>query len=180
MHQLGSLFFQEYYRVILNEKWTVVVCAVREDGTILGFHSGTLKAEEYSRALRRRRIRLGVASLPAVVAHPSLLKKGLARLRSLSADKDSEQFVVTEGPRGEYWAWTLDVPSGANAINCHVRWHEVMRSLGARYVRAEVDCDNPQILQTAIRRGATIVRKFPIPDGRERWEIEYRFDHANG
>jgi hypothetical protein len=173
MHQLGEIFFRQYYRVILGERWTVVVCAIDAQGKLVGFHSGTLRAEEYSRALRSRMFSLGLAALPAIFRRPSLFSHCLMRFRSLFGSRSSLEFVVREGPRGEYWAWLPGAPEALRALELHVKWHDVMSALGAQNIRAEVDCENPQILKAAIKWGAQVVRTFKTADGRERWEIEY-------
>ena len=47
---LGKNFLSAYYRIILDDPWEVMVCAVNEDGRIIGFANTTMDAqsiEEY-------------------------------------------------------------------------------------------------------------------------------------
>lgn len=42
---LGRSFLKTYYKIILNDPWEVVICAVKEDGKIVGFSSASQDAK---------------------------------------------------------------------------------------------------------------------------------------
>ena len=71
---LGRGFLAAYYKIILDDPWEVVVCAVNEDGKIVGFVSTSLDAKRRYENIRKHRFVLGWAALKALIFHPSLIK----------------------------------------------------------------------------------------------------------
>jgi len=47
MHKLGKTFLRTYYKVLLEEKNSIILIAIDHNGYGVGFHSGTMKAEEH-------------------------------------------------------------------------------------------------------------------------------------
>lgn len=41
-----------YYRIILDDPWEVMVCAVNEDGRIIGFANTTMDAQSQSKNIK--------------------------------------------------------------------------------------------------------------------------------
>lgn len=151
MPRLGRCFLWQYYRTVLAEPGTVGVCAIHE-GKMVGFVFGCLNAERRMRSLRRRRVRLGIAALPALLREPSLFRKALAR--AYAGPSGHNGYIVENGAREEFWAW--EAPRQAGALDLHLKWLEIMKQLGATTVRGEVDLLNKQVVQTHRMLGARL------------------------
>jgi len=171
MYNLGVVFFRQYYKVFLAEKSAVILCVVADNGRIIGFNSGTLKAEEHALALRRNAIRLGLAVVLAM--RPGLIRECIVRFKSLLKGSRISEYGIREGPRGDYWAWDPADKNPAAAIELHKRFRDIMGNLGATCVRSEVDFDNKVALRSQLLLGGKIVYQFVTPDGRDRCIIEF-------
>jgi len=169
MFTLGKWFLKKYYQILLNEKNSVVIVVENEVGNVVGFFSGTIKAEEHIEAIRRCKIRLLLASLPAIIRRPSLLSEIYLRYKSTG---NKGEFVTTSGPRGEYWA-CLPGENSIGAFAVHKAWLEVMRSLGISVARGEINAMNERSLKAAKLMSADIVKEIVTPAGQKRYIIEY-------
>ncbi len=169
MFKLGRMFLAEYYRTVLRTQGTVILCA-EEDGRLVGFVSGTLRGEERVPGLRKRRFRLAVAALPSILCCPSLFWQARAREQSGSADS-GPGFIVQSGAHEEYWAWSGGGTTGA--LDLHLKWLSLMKTLGAQKVTGEFDRVNKAIEQVHRILGARFVKEITTPDGRQRVIMEY-------
>lgn len=172
MFRLGSAFLTRYYRILIDEGSSVIICAVDDSGYILGFVAGSLNAESRLLALKKYRFSLLMASLPAFIRQPSLVSEVLSRQNSGSADESSAGYVVQSGAHVEFWAWQPD-HKGGGALQLFLKWLALMRLLGVQTVSGEVDKVNNAILKAHRMLGAKVVKEFTTPDGRERFLIEY-------
>jgi hypothetical protein len=169
MTKLGKPFLREYYRTIILAKSTLILCA-EQDGRLVGFVSGTMRAEERMLGLRSRRFRLALAALPSVVRHPGLLREAYARQNSGSVET-GPGYIVQSGPREEYWAWCG--PRSSGSVDMHTRWLAIMKTLGARTVKGEFDRVNATVEKVHSLLGGRFVKEFSTPDGRRRVIVEY-------
>ena len=174
MFKLGQSFLREYYSAILRAEGTVILCAEKE-GKIIGFISGTLRAEERMPSLKRRRFRLAFAALPAFLHHPSLLFQAHMRQNPGSAENGSG-FIVQAGPHQEFWAWSA--PGVSGALHLQLKWLAIMRTLGVSEVLCEVDRDNELSEKSHMACGAKRVHEMITPDGRERHILRYELAAA--
>ena len=71
---LGKNFLSAYYRIILDDPWEVMVCAVNEDGRIIGFANTTMDAQSQSKNIKKHRIYLGLCAVSAIIRKPSIIK----------------------------------------------------------------------------------------------------------
>ena len=173
MYQLGRPFLVEYYRTLLHDSSSIVLCAVDNDD-IIGFVAGALDAGARVRALKRNRFRLLLASLPALLRHPQLIRAIYSRQQSADPDEGDDGYVIKSGAHEEFWGWLPTNTSGA--IELHLKWLSIMRVLGVHAVRGEVDRVNNIVLRTHQMLGARVVKEFVTPDGRQRLIIEYKLD----
>jgi hypothetical protein len=181
--QVSKLFLVHYYRVVLDDPNSVVVCAEEDDGTICGFASATLDANMQFANIRKHKVRLGLALLPSIMMKPRVLLDALSRYRSTKANGDSK-FVSVSGVRGEYWVWSA---RGNNAIwagvlnNTHLH---VLKILGAKNLRFEVDANNLSVVRFSERNGAELLSRVVLSDGRERlimnYDLEKKFGRKSG
>lgn len=170
MHQLGLSFLTTYYEISIEEKHSVILVSEREDGVIVGFHSGTLLAEEHYRSLKHHKIILACASIPLLFTSPHLIKGIYKRYKS-SQDSTSNLTVKT-GPRGEYWAWISGEPS-EDSLRLHHTWHMIMKNLGVRYVYSEVNLTHRRVYKAVASLGAEVVDEVVTPDGKKRAIVRY-------
>jgi len=173
MARLGPQFLRQYYRVLLQEKNSVVICAENSNQDVVGFISGSLDATEHMPELKRHRVSLVLGALPALLRHPSLLKGMLDRQNSKSADVADDSFVVLTGARWEFWACLPEARAGGKALELFRSWLTMMRGFGIGTIRFEVDDDNPKIVRLHRTLGARVLRKYTTPDGRSRLLMAY-------
>ena len=89
MHQLGLNFLKAYYSILLNEKGSLIVIAEDEKGFIHGFCSGTLAAEKHLSELKRKKIKLAISLIPAIIKSPKIFLQLLNWEKEL--DKEDEE-----------------------------------------------------------------------------------------
>jgi len=172
MHKLGLAFLVKYYKILLSEKYSLVVLA-ENDGTAYGFHSGTSRAEEHRQAILKNKCRLAITLVPPILKCPRLTKETIRRFRSLGALDSS--YRVTEGPRGEYWAWLPSHKDPASSIKVLEIWHKIMKASGVPGVRFEVDLCNKRIAENIGVLKAEILKEVVLPDGRKRQILELKY-----
>jgi hypothetical protein len=175
MSRLGRTFLTRYYRVLLDDETSVVLCAVDGDGgEIIGFVSGTLDAAKSSGTLRAHRLSLMLSAFPALIRKPSLFVGLHSRQKSLaSPDAPDQQYVSAHGARCSYWVVRRMEQSGIVAIALLRQWLSIMRSLGAGGIVLEVDEDNADVAKAHQILGARESRRYTTPDGKTRRELYY-------
>ena len=173
MARLGPFFLRQYYRALLHEKYSVVLCAEDDQRELVGFISGSLDATEHIPELRRHRFKLLWGALPALLKNPRLFRGMLNREESKSADLEDNGFIVLHGARWEYWAFLPEARAQGKALALFRAWLATMRAAGAREIRFEVDEDTPKIVRLHRSLGAKIVRKCVTPEGKQRLIMEY-------
>jgi hypothetical protein len=173
MYRLGIPFLWQYYWILLREKHAVVLCCSDACGSLVGLVSGSLRAEEHMLALKKHRVRLALASIPAILKDPRVLKGLLSRHGSGAVDSPKGGYVVQSGPREEYWAWLPSERQSGGAVELHKSWLAVMRILGADKVRLELDRVNSKVEFMQRMLGAKVLRETQTPDGKERLILEY-------
>ena len=169
--RLGRSFLRQYYRIMLNDPWEVVVCAEKE-GRIIGFSSYTLDAEHQMATYRRHRLALALGALPSLLRKPSLAGHLLQRYRSTAAESDV-RFVTARGTRGEYWAWDARYKDPIAAVELDEIAHRILYALGYDEVFFEVDTLNKSILKYHKLNKARELERLTLPDGRERFLMKY-------
>jgi len=102
--KVSRSFLKHYYKVVLDDPYSVVICAEASDGKIKGLASGTLDAEKHFARLAKHRLMFGLLLIPSMLTSPELLRQAFSRFRS-SKGGDGKKFVVTRGARTETWIW---------------------------------------------------------------------------
>jgi len=172
MYKLGLLFFKIYYKILLNEKNSIVLVATDQDGKINGFTSGTLKAEEHLNALKNNKFKLAFSILPVLIKRPYLLKSVIQRNNFINSQNSEIKFGITFGPRIEYWAW--DPKNKENmAMPMFKTWLNILFSMGIQSVKGEIDIENKGLYLVHKVMGAKIVNELKLEDSRHRVIIEY-------
>jgi len=172
MFKLGLPFLKLYYKLLTNEKNSVIIVAIDEGGNLLGFCSGTITAEEHLYNMKRLRFRIGFSILPAIIKSPKIITNILDREKFVLLKDGSIQFGVVRGPRIEYWAWRHNEKNNMS-IPLLKTWLKVVFELGVSSVKAEVDTDSKNLLTIHKFLGAKVVENLNLKDGRKRVIIEY-------
>ena len=172
MFKLGYLFLVRYYKCILNEKQSVVLCAEDEEGNLLGFVSGSIDASERTNTLQANKISLLLAAVPQIIMNPALIKDIFSRYYSGSVES-GDGYIVQDGPHEDFWAWKESYKSGNESILLHLAWLKMMNVLRVSHVKGEVDDENTVILKIHKLLGAKIIKEYTTPDHRKRYVFEY-------
>jgi ribosomal protein S18 acetylase RimI-like enzyme len=170
---LGCAFLHQFYRVILKETHSVVICAVNEENRVLGFLVHTLDAQKNRQAMRNARLRLFSGALLSLLRHPGSIWRVWSRYRSLSTRDSVGHYSVNSGPRGLHLAVLPEARARGTALKLQLRSLQVMRALGADTVRFEVDQQNEGTVRFHRALGAKIVQAIVTPDGNERLIMAY-------
>lgn len=165
---LGKGFLESYYKITLNDPWEVLVCAINEEGKIVGFTGTTLDAKKKYANVRSHKFTLGWAALKAIVCHPSLLKDVWQRYRSLGDSDEGSKFIKTDGARGGYWCWLKSDDSLKSYELTKVK-NNILRDLGLKEFFFEVDKSNKAVYKFHLKvNKAEPLEEITLPDGRVR------------
>jgi hypothetical protein len=174
MHKLGRRFLEVYYKILLNEKNSIIVIAEDECHYGVGFHSGTTKAEEHLFNLRKSKIRLLFPLILTILYKPKMLKEILFRNRYVSSESNNIAYGVNVGPRAEYWAWRPSCKNPAGSMMLRKVWSNIIFSLGCRSFKLEVDLSNTDVEKYCKAFGCEVLEEKILPDGRKRAVLEQK------
>ena len=165
---LGEGFLRAYYKIVLNDPWEVVVCAVNKEGKIVGFTSSTIDAEAQAKNLRNHRIILGLFAAKYLILNPHLIKEVWRRYRSLNPSNNVPSFIHTSGVRGEYWCWDKNDDS-YQSVELSKIGDGILYDLGYKESFFEVDILNKAVYKYHIKiNKAQPLEEMTLPDGRVR------------
>ncbi|HCT94564.1 MAG: hypothetical protein A2X19_06825 [Bacteroidetes bacterium GWE2_39_28] len=176
--RLGKLFMNQYYRIILNDPNSIIVCAEDESGFLLGFCSSTLDVEAQMANIKKHQFKLVLAAIISVIGNPSLLKHLIDRYRVISNNSKST-IINTKGARSEYWVWNASRQDSVSSVEMYFAQLNILKSLGVKEIFGEVDVINSKILKFHLANGAEINKSLKLPDGRERIIIRVDLENWN-
>jgi hypothetical protein len=172
MHQLGYLFILNYYKILIQEKHSIVIIAEDENGLIYGFCSGTLDAREHIISLNKNRLLLFLSSLPSILKSPKLLIEIFNRKNHINNENNTIEFNNKIGARNEYWGWRNNCDK-SKSPELFKTWMNIVFSYGYNSFNGEVDSVNKSIVLFHKILGAKILKEVKLPDGRTRYFVEY-------
>ncbi len=172
MHRLGLPFFRRYYRILLPDPNTLVLCAEAPSGQILGFVAGCSDAQAEMARLQRHRAGLLLACAGPLLKQPSLALDLWARKRYLDNSRPEGWGLAGEA-RISFWCWEPGSEASRQPTVLLRRFLECLRAAGARTVRLEVDRVNRKVEITQRLMGARTVGVVRTPDGGERLLMEH-------
>ncbi len=173
MPMLGVRFLTAYYKVLLATESSVVLLAYRAaTNEFLGFHSGSIDAKSTQEAISRAKYYLGLAAVTSLLFKPKALLDVIKRHRALN--DESSDFIIRNGPRGEYWAWKPGALPVHGAIEIHKLWHHIMRTLGCEYVRSEVNIDHARVRKVVFAMGGKVISETSDLNNQPRIILEYK------
>ena len=165
--QLGKSFLMHYYRIIINDPNSIIVCAINENGVMVGFCSATLDVEAEMANIRRHKIGLGLAAVTSIIRKPSIIKHLIDRY-SIIKNNSKTKIISTKGARSEYWAWLSTNADSVSSVEMYFAHLNILKSLGVKEVYGEVDKVNKKILLFHRANGCEIIEQITLPDGRDR------------
>lgn len=165
---MGKNFLASYYKLTLNDPWEVVVCAVNEEGHIVGFTETTLDAKRKYKNVKRHKLYLGWIALKALIVRPHLIKAVWQRYRSLDENNKGQKFFNVEGVRGAFWCWSKSDDSLKSFEMIKVK-NGILRAMGIKEYHFEVDKQNKAVYRFHLKvNKAEPVEEINLPDGRIR------------
>lgn len=164
--KLGKSFLKTYYQILLNDPYSVVICA-EKDGFIYGFCSATLDINAQMKRLKNKKFHLGLAASLSIIKNPTIIKHLYHRFKHIN--DDFEQIIISKnGARSEYWAWRSSHTDPISSVQMYNAKLNILKSLGVKDLYGEVDLVNKNILKFQLANGSKIISKHILPDGRER------------
>ncbi|MEG0108669.1 MAG: hypothetical protein RR705_07440 [Lachnospiraceae bacterium] len=173
--QVNYSFLKQYYKVMLNDPYEVVVCAEDETGKIVGFSSGSLHAEKQFRTMRDHKYSFVCSLMTSAFSNPRIIKSAFDRFKSTKGESENK-YVISKGARAEYWGWLTGRTDTDQSVIMQEIWLYFMKLLGAKQIFFEVDKVNKRIYKYHKINGAEELSNFIMPDGRERVEFVYNMD----
>lgn len=174
MYKLGTGFFKSYYKILLEEKNSVVLIAEDLNGNICGFHSGSISPEEHSIALRKNSLNLFSTLIIKILFDPKLLFEIIERRNSLSTKSNNKKYSSKLGPRAEYWAWSPSFKGENQSVILKNRWCKIIQVLGYDYYYLEVDSNNKLVLNYYKLQNAEVIEELILKDGRKRFILKLK------
>jgi len=177
MYRLGYPFFKLYYRIMLNEKNCVILCAFnKKNNNLIGFVSGSLDESEHIENLKRKKIYLLLPALHAIIKDPKLIGEIYKRSKFDNLNQNDNGYIITEGARLEYWGWDPEEKEIMGAVELLKKWLDIMKILGCKTIAHEVDNDNKKSIKLHSILGSKVIRELETPGGKLRSIMEYRFN----
>jgi hypothetical protein len=173
--KLGKHFLTKYYKIILNDPNSVIVCAEDDNGIIQGFCSSTIDVKAQMDNIRRHKVSLGLATLTSVILQLSLLNDLWERYKVIKNDSTTK-IIATKGARSEYWVWLATNQDSVSSVGMYFAQLNILKSLGVKEFFGEVDKVNKKILKFQLRNGGEIIDEITLPDGRERVILKVDLD----
>jgi hypothetical protein len=174
MYKLGKRFLTQYYRILLRNRMSLVVCADAGTAGIVGLVSASVESQEEYKALQRGRLRLLLSALPALIRRPRLFGAVYDRANSLSSDQVRKDFVVGSGARLSFWGWSPAYPSRGQTTKLLQTAMRMLKALGVETVRLEIDRVNRKVEAIHRLMGGKVIEEFVTKDGRQRIVMEHR------
>ena len=174
---LDLVFLKSYYRIIINDPNSIILCAEDPIEGIVGFCSANLNVEQYNLNLKKNKFRLAFSAFPSIFKNPIVLFKLLSRFKSLSSN--SQSFITSKGVRLEYWVWSKKNNDDKSSLIMHESMLNIIETLGYDKASFEVDLHNKKVFKFHKLNGALELDRVILDDKRERVFMQYVFLNRN-
>ena len=174
---LDLFFLKSYYRIIINDPNSIIVCGEDPMEGIVGFCSANLNVEQYNLNLKKNKLKLAFSAFPSIFKKPMVLFKLLSRFKSLSSN--SHSFITSEGVRLEYWVWSKKNKDDKSSLLMHESMLNIIMALGYNKASFEVDLHNKKVFKFHKLNGALELDRVILDDKRERVFMQYVFLNRN-
>ena len=170
---LDLFFLKSYYRIIINDPNSIILCAEDSNEGVVGFCSANLNIEQYNLNLKKNKFRLALSALPSIIKKPKVLVELISRYKSINSNVDS--FISSSGVRLEYWVWSKKNNDDKSSLIMHESMLNIICALGYDRVSFEVDLYNKRVFKFHKLNGALEINRVILGDKRERVFMEYNF-----
>ena len=174
---LDLFFLKSYYRIIINDPNSIIVCGEDPVEGIIGFCSANLNVEQYNLNLKKNKLKLAFSAFPSIFKKPMVLFKLLSRFKSLSSN--SHSFITSKGVRLEYWVWSKKNKDDKSSLLMHESMLNIIMALGYDKASFEVDLHNKKVFKFHKLNGALELDRVILDDKRERVFMQYVFLNRN-
>lgn len=169
---LGPRFLQELYRAVIADEDCLAFVAASGD-RLIGFVAGTASAEFWRRA-RRRWLRFGAASLPALLRRPSIARR---LVRALAASHGPR----ADGARLMSLAVVPEARRSGVGTELTRAFIQAARAGGAAAIVLTTDeVDNLPVRRFYRARGFVETRTYVTPEGRSMCEYTFMLINTGG
>lgn len=168
---MGGSFLRTYYKLVLSDPHTYSLCAIDNDGKILGYSFNIVDSEKHNAFIYRHKFKLALSALVTLLKKPSLIKPLYLRYKSLK--NNDSKYVSAKGARGGYWGWDPDSNDSFSSLELRERMHALTKTLGIDIIHFEVDNDNTNVYKIHKLSGAILDREVILADGRKRSLMHY-------
>lgn len=172
---LDKTFLSQYYKILINDVNSVIVCAENSEGKIQGFCSSTLNVEKQLNNLKKKKFLMAISAVPSIFKKPKVFFSLMLRFKSIN-NKDI-QFISNKGARLEYWVWSKENKDSVSSLIMHEALLNTILALGVKKINFEVDTHNKNVLKFHILNGAKELKRILLEDKRERVLMQYDFDN---
>ena len=171
MSKYGMSYFKIYYKILLKEKYRIILIAEDESGIISGFVSGTLSAEDHLMEMNKNKFRLAYAAIPALLRHPIIVRDLIKRKKYLKSGNQNTQYIIASGARVDYWGWLHS--NKHMSIPLFRAWLRIAFERGTSSIRGDVYAEDINLVNIQKFNGAKIINEVICHDGRKRYVIEF-------
>ncbi|MDR0682307.1 MAG: hypothetical protein LBG15_10750 [Dysgonamonadaceae bacterium] len=168
---LGKPFLSQYYKIVIEDRYSIVLGAEGDDGKIQGLCFAIIDSKKHDANLKKHKFQLAWSAISSIVQKPVVLKNMIDRYKSLKTEDD--KFVVSHGTRIGFWGWSPKYKNPNASIGLLRACLHILKDIGVRDVFIEVDQFNDISYQVHSFLGAIPVKKMILPDGRERIVLKY-------
>lgn len=172
---MGRNFLTQYYRILIEDPYTIFVCAEDDNDEICGYCFNVLDAEKQNTNMSKHKYRLAFSAVTSIIRNPKLLIELYRRYKSLNSNDD--QYLHNKGAHGGYWGWDPDKTDSLSSFELHERTLLITKTLGVKTLHFEVDKDNRVVYKFHKLNKANVEKEFILPDGRERVFMNYDLDN---
>ncbi len=166
---LGKNFLHGYYSCIINYNLGILLVAVYGSRTV-GFSAGFVKPSNFYIELRRKKLSLAIATLPAIIKDPRKIARLLVnykRTKAFSQDQQMQKSIAELSSISVKPGEKKGI--GAELINAFIKQ---AKDLGASVVRLTTDTyGNERVNVFYKKQGFMFTRSFEAQPGR--WLNEY-------
>jgi GNAT superfamily N-acetyltransferase len=179
MTALGRSFLEAYYTTVLSFPGRIFLGAADRDGSLVGFAAGFVDPQAFYRTLRRRRLRLATAALPAVLRRPILFVRLRASQRRLAGAADSD--ALQGRCRAELASLGVTATAAGRGVGRQLltAFCAQARAAGALELRLTTDADGNEAVNRFYRSNGLRVAQM-VASSPGRMMVEYCMDLKAG
>lgn len=164
--QLGPAFLREYYRTVLEYSGGILLVAV-QDESIIGFSAGFIDPPGFYSLLRKKRMRLGLAALPWLVAHPVNLARAYWNYRLTQEESRETDPAIAQVAELSSIAVGPDSQGAGAGKQLLAAFVDAAKRSGAVKIVLTTDAvDNDATNRFYVRAGFALARVIRRPYGR--------------